>query len=195
MFGSEQDVQGEVMKSVGAFHDPARYERHSGRYGKFYGRVAADAARAGLPDDARVLDAGTGPGRIPRALAAEHPQWTVDGIDLDPGMISYARGRDPQGRVSFTVGDVADLPYPDATFDLVVSSLSQHHWSDVDGALRSIRRVLRPGGRLWIYDVRFVLGRARRAAVASFGSGAVRVEPIATGHLPLTIWARLSAGA
>jgi ubiquinone/menaquinone biosynthesis C-methylase UbiE len=177
------------------FHDPVGYEQHSGRYDKFYGRIAADAARAGLAADARVLDAGTGPGRIPRALAAEHPQWTVDGIDLDPGMIAYARGRDPEGRASFTVADVADLPFPDATFDLVVSSLSQHHWSDVDGGLRSLRRVLRPGGQLWIYDVRFLLRRARRAAVTEFGSGAVRVEPIRNGHLPLTIWARLSAQA
>jgi ubiquinone/menaquinone biosynthesis C-methylase UbiE len=180
---------------IHSFTDPAAYERHSWRYGKFYGRVAGDAARAGLPGDARVLDVGTGPGRIPRALAAEHPQWTLDAIDLDPGMIAYARGRDPDGRVSFAVGDVADLPYPDARFDLVVSSLSQHHWGDVEGALRSVRRVLRPGGRLWIYDVRFVLRRARRAAEASFGSSAVHVDPVATGHLPLTIWARLSAQA
>src|ERR1700733_15295954 len=104
MFVSEQHVQGAAMKT---FHDPVGYERHSGRYDKFYGRIAADAARAGLPDDARWLGAGTGPGRIPRALAAEHRGWTVDGVDLDPGMIAYARGRDPEGRVSFAVGDVA----------------------------------------------------------------------------------------
>jgi ubiquinone/menaquinone biosynthesis C-methylase UbiE len=182
-------------KMASPFHDPAAYERHGGRYDKFYGRVVADAARAGLADDARVLDVGTGPGRVPRALAAEHPQWTVDGLDLDPGMISYARGKDPDGRVSFAVGDVADLPYPDATFDLIVSSLSQHHWTDVEGGLRSLHRVLRPGGRLWVYDVRFVLRRARRAARDAFGSGAVQVEPVTTGHLPITLFARLSAQA
>jgi ubiquinone/menaquinone biosynthesis C-methylase UbiE len=182
-------------KMVGPFTDPAGYDRHTGLFHKLYGRVVADAARAGLPDAARVLDVGTGPGRIPRALAAEHPQWSVDAVDLDPGMIAYARGRDLDGSVSFAVGDVADLPYPDGTFDLVVSSMSQHHWTDVEGALRSLRRVLRPGGRLWIYDVRFVLRRAGRAARISFGSDAVRVEPVPTGHLPLTLYARLSARA
>jgi ubiquinone/menaquinone biosynthesis C-methylase UbiE len=68
--------------------------------------------------------------------------------------------------VSFTVGDVADLPFTDDSFDLIVSSMSQHHWIDVEGAIRSLRRVLGPGGRLWIYDVRFVLRRAARAVRA-----------------------------
>jgi ubiquinone/menaquinone biosynthesis C-methylase UbiE len=158
----------------GPFNDPAGYDKHTRPFRKLHDRVVADAAAAGLPDDARVLDVGTGPGRIPRALADDHPRWAVDGVDLDPRMIAYARERDLAQRVSFAVGDVADLPYPDDSFDLIVSSMSQHHWTDVEGAMTSLRRVLRPGGRLRIYDVRFVLRRATRAARSSFGIVQVR---------------------
>jgi ubiquinone/menaquinone biosynthesis C-methylase UbiE len=163
-------------RMAGPFSDPAGYDKHTRPFRKLHERVVADAARAGLPDGARVLDVGTGPGRIPRAIAGEHPEWTVDGVDLDREMIAYARGQDLSQRVSFTVGDVADLPYPDGSFDLIVSSMSQHHWTDVEGAMTSLKRVLRPGGRLWIYDVRFVLRRATRAARIEFGRATV--EPI-----------------
>lgn len=165
-------------RMMGPFNDPAGYDKHTRPFRKLYDRVVADAATVALPEDARVLDVGTGPGRIARELARRHPQWTVDGLDLDPLMIAYARERDVSSSVSFTVGDVAGLPYPDDSFDLIVSSMSQHHWTDVEGAFRELRRVLRPGGRLWIYDVRFVLRRATRAAQAAFGGGVVRVEPV-----------------
>jgi ubiquinone/menaquinone biosynthesis C-methylase UbiE len=178
----------------GAFHDAARYDRHAGRLGrKLYRKVIADVAAANLPDGAHVLDAGTGPGRVPMALARAHPTWTVEAIDLEPRMIEYARAQDPEHKVTFTDGDVAALPYPDATFDLIVSSLSQHHWSDVDGAIRELRRVLRPGGELWIYDVRFVLRHATRAAGAAFDS--VRKEPAPTTSWPFPLMARLACRA
>jgi ubiquinone/menaquinone biosynthesis C-methylase UbiE len=180
-------------RMMGPFTDPARYDRHTRPFRKLHERVVADAAAAGLPEDARVLDVGTGPGRIARALADQHPQWTVCGLDLDPQMIAYAEKRDVLQRVSFTVGDVADLPYPDGSFDLIVSSMSQHHWTDVEGALRGLRRVLRPGGRLWIYDVRFVLRRAVRAARVSFG--AARVEPVRAVYARLTATAEADAQA
>ena len=147
--------------------------------------MVADVVAAELPDDARVLDVGTGPGRIPRAIAGRRPRWSVDGLDLDPRMIAYAREQDPAHTVSFTVGDVAALPYPDDSVDLIVSSMSQHHWTDVEGAIRGFRRVLRPGGRLWIYDVRFVLRRATRAARLGFDD--VRTERIRA------LYARLEA--
>ncbi|WP_433300442.1 class I SAM-dependent methyltransferase [Actinoplanes sp. CA-030573] len=156
---------------VHIFSHADTYDRHAGRLGaRLYARVVEDAAAEDLPDGARVLDVGTGPGRIPRALKAKRPEWTVDGVDIEPKMIEYARGRDPENRVTFTVGDVAALPYPDASFDLIVSSISQHHWADVEGGVRDLRRVIRPGGQVWIYDARFALGKALRAAQKSFDS-------------------------
>ncbi len=179
---------------VHPFTHPERYERHAGRLsGRLHARIVADAEASGLPAGARVLDVGTGPGTIPRALAEARPDWQIDGLDLEPRMIEYARSRDPGGRVTFAVGDVAALPYPDAGFDLIVSSLSQHHWSDVPGGIRDLRRILRPGGRLWIYDLRWLLYRATAAARQTFPS--VRREPVPLFRVPVPLIARLSAQA
>lgn len=175
------------------FTHPERYDRHGGRLSRrLHDLIVADILAGDLPAGAGVLDVGTGPGRIPRLLAAARPGWRIDGLDVEPKMIEYARMQDPGGRVTFTVGDVAALPYPDDTFDLVVSSLSQHHWADVPGGFRDLRRVLRPGGELWIYDIRFALRRARRTAERLFDS--VRREPVPVPRaLPLIV--RLSARA
>ena len=143
----------------GAFAHADRYDRvtrHKLR--RMRARIVADVAAAELEPGARILDAGTGPGRLPLAIAAALPQVTVGTIDLSPEMIEQARRNAAgHGRVTFTVADVARLPFADETFDVVVSSLSQHHWVDPESGLRDLHRVLRPGGRLWIYDLRWAL--------------------------------------
>src|SRR6266536_676004 len=126
----------------GSFDHPDRYDRWASRFfGGLYERVAADVAAAGLPDGARVLDVGTGPGRVPLAIARALPGLRVEGLDLSTEMVAQARRNATDAglddAVRFTVGDVADLPYADATFDLVVSTMSQHHWADAAPAPRS----------------------------------------------------------
>ena len=162
----------------GLVHHPAAYDRHAGLFGRrIFRRIAADVAAADLPAGAVVLDVGTGPGRLPRLIAQACPQVTVQGVDLSPEMIAHATETAaaegvPADRVRFDVADVADLPHESGSVDLVVSSLSLHHWEDRASGLREIARVLRPGGRAWIYDIRWVLRRttadARRAAPGSY---------------------------
>lgn len=125
--------------------------------GSFFRGIAADVA-ALASEDARVLEVGCGPGRLSIRLARDHG-IDVTGLDLDPAMIERARanaarssghGRQP----SFVVGDVASLSFPDGTFDLVISTLSMHHWSDPTTGLDEIARVLRPDGRAVVWDFR-----------------------------------------
>ena len=126
--------------------------------GSLFGRIAADVA-AVAPDGARVLEVGCGPGRLSILLARRHG-LDVTGLDLDPAMIerarvNAARSADGDGREpSFLVGDVAALAFPDRSFDLVVSTLSMHHWADPTAGLAEIGRVLRPGGRALMWDFR-----------------------------------------
>ena len=168
------------------------YDRLSGRLaGPLYRRIAADVAGAGLTDGAFVLDVGTGPGHVPLLIAQRCPALTVEGIDLSQQMI--ARATQAAGladaRVTYRVADVRALPYPDGSIDLVVSSLSLHHWTDVSAGLAEIRRVLSPNGRAWIYDVRPVLHRVAENASPStppLTLEALQSEP--NGHLATHVW-------
>jgi ubiquinone/menaquinone biosynthesis C-methylase UbiE len=121
-----------------------------------YRRYAEDIAAA-APEGGSVLDAGTGPGVLLTELARMRPDLTLAGVDLSPDMVTAA-GRNLEqfgDRVSVRHGDVAKLPYPDQSFDLIVSSLSLHHWDHPEAAAPELARVLRPGGRVYIFDFRF----------------------------------------
>ena len=126
--------------------------------GSLVERIAADIAAA-APDGARVLEVGCGPGHLSIRLARHHG-LQVTGLDLDPAMIARARAnadRPRNGeecRPAFLVGDVASLSFPDRSFDLVVSTLSMHHWADPTAGLAEIGRVLRPGARALVWDFR-----------------------------------------
>jgi ubiquinone/menaquinone biosynthesis C-methylase UbiE len=136
--------------------DAVRYETLSRLLlGRFLARIAADVA-AVAPDGARILEVGCGPGHLSTRLA--HHGFEVTGLDLDPAMIARANtdraGNRGGRRPSFLVGDVAALAFPDQSFDLVVSTLSLHHWADPAAGLAEIGRVLRPGARALIWDFR-----------------------------------------
>jgi SAM-dependent methyltransferase len=126
--------------------------------GSLVERIAADVA-AVAPTGARVLEVGCGPGHLSIRLARQH-RFEVTGLDLDPAMIARARanaarrGNNDQHRPSLLVGDVAALAFPDRSLDLVVSTLSMHHWADPTAGLAEIGRVLRPGARALIWDLR-----------------------------------------
>lgn len=130
--------------------------------GSLFRSIATDVAavaEATAPDGARVLEVGCGPGRLSIQLARQHG-LDVTGLDLDPAMIERARANsdhagdgDERGS-SFLVGDVASLPFPDGSFDLIVSTLSMHHWADPEAGLAEIGRVLRSGGRALVWDFR-----------------------------------------
>jgi SAM-dependent methyltransferase len=129
--------------------------------GPFVRRIAADVAAA-APAGARVLEVGCGPGHLSIRLARQQG-LEVTGLDLDPAMIQRARanldrldrlGHGDGRRPSFLVGDVASLAFPDGSFDLVVSTLSMHHWADPAAGLAEVGRVLRPGGRALVWDFR-----------------------------------------
>jgi SAM-dependent methyltransferase len=125
--------------------------------GSLVRRIAGDVA-AVAPAGARVLEVGCGPGQLSVRLARQHG-LEVTGLDLDPAMIARAQANtDRPGtgerRPSFLVGDVAALAFPDRSFDLVVSTLSMHHWADPAAGLAEIGRVLRPDARALVWDFR-----------------------------------------
>jgi ubiquinone/menaquinone biosynthesis C-methylase UbiE len=115
-----------------------------------YRRLAHDIA-ATAPQNAAVLDVGTGPGVLLAELARLRPDLTLTGVDLSSDMVAAA-AKNLGGRATVRLGDVSQLPFEDRSFDVVVSSFSLHHWDDPEAAAPQLVRVLRPGGSALIYD-------------------------------------------
>lgn len=112
-----------------------------------------------------TLDVGTGPGYATMAIIRQRPALTVVGMDLAGHMVARASRTAARSRLSgrelWLQGDGHDLPLPDDSFDLVISSFALHHWDDPLLVLNEIARVLRrprptkgeAGGRYLIADV------------------------------------------
>jgi demethylmenaquinone methyltransferase/2-methoxy-6-polyprenyl-1,4-benzoquinol methylase len=116
-------------------------------------RIAVELAR---PRDAVALDLATGTGDLAMELARQGSRFVV-GADFCPEMVVAAVEK--VGRngsvvpISFLAGDAQQLPFPDNTFDCLVNGFLLRNVSDLDGALREFRRVLKPGGRLVCLDL------------------------------------------
>lgn len=140
----------------------ATYERYAGDAPEIYERhfvpaIGAPSARrlldaARLRDGERVLDVACGTGVAAR-LAAEAVGATgsVAGVDANPGMLAVARAATPAGlSITWHHGSAEALPVADVSVDVVLCSLGFQFFADKAGALREMRRVLAPGGRLAI---------------------------------------------
>lgn len=157
------------------------------------------------PDShARLLDIGTGTGRVLELLAPRVRQAL--GVDASKAMLALARARLSDGRFAHCAVRLADmyrLPLPDAGFDIVVLQMVLHHAEDPDGAVIEAARVLSPGGRLLVIDLaehdRTDLTGKLAHRWAGFSDPAVNRmftaagvewhEPVAVpGALPIRIW-------
>lgn len=104
----------------------------------------------------RVLDLGCGTGTLAMMAKRAQRQAEVFGLDADPEMLKMAHIKRDQEKleVTFDVGFTNNLPYPDASFDRVLSSIMIHHLKtpDKEKTAREVYRVLKPGGQLHIID-------------------------------------------
>jgi len=176
--------------------------RGAGLYARFavplleplYRQVAEEIA---APAPQTVLDVGTGPGALAVAIARQCRSCSVVGIDVAPEMLATAqqRARDAgvADRVVFKVADAVALPVADASVDVAVSTLSLHHWPDVASILRELHRVVRPGGRVLIYDLRFSYSERQFAgfvAQTPFAATDAASGLLSAGPLPIALYQR-----
>jgi ubiquinone/menaquinone biosynthesis C-methylase UbiE len=141
-------------------HDIGRFDEWSSTYERSWmqraffdpaqRRVLALAAEY-VPRPASVLDVGCGTGRLLRLAATRWPEAQLIGVDPAKGMIETAKRLTPNA--SFFTGTAESLPLPDASVDVVLSTLSFHHWHDQAAGVREIARVLRPGGYFLLVDM------------------------------------------
>jgi ubiquinone/menaquinone biosynthesis C-methylase UbiE len=109
------------------------------------------------PAEGLVLDAGAGPGGIAVRVAVRAPGLRIVAIDLAEAMLVRARARVAGAglgaRVEVALGDVKATGRPDASFDMVMSNSTVHHLPDPLGFFVELRRLLRPGGAIFVKDL------------------------------------------
>lgn len=121
----------------------------------------------------RVLDLGCGTGTLTILVKQRQPAAEVIGVDGDSQVLEIGRAKAAQEKVTITLdqGMAYQLPYPDESFDRVISSLVLHHLTTEDRqrALGEVYRVLKRHGEFWIIDfgkphnvLAFVISRVMR---------------------------------
>jgi ubiquinone/menaquinone biosynthesis C-methylase UbiE len=110
-------------------------------------RGLIDAIRERASAGSRVCEMGFGSGWLLEALVEEPFDAALSGLDLSAGMAKsgYERFHD---RVGIAVGDMEQLPFADASFDVIVTCWTLYFMRDIDATLAEIKRCLSPGGRL-----------------------------------------------
>lgn len=108
--------------------------------------------KASLPPNGRLLDLAIGTGDIAFVGLEQHPEITAYGADFALPMMVVGKGRTRGDRVRWSQGDALSLPYPDNTFDAVVSGYLLRNVIDLDRCLAEQRRVVKPGGMIVALD-------------------------------------------
>lgn len=107
-----------------------------------------------LPPEGRLLDVGCGGGHLLRIMRERRPDASLVGLDLSPDQVRRARERARRGRerIEYVEGSALALPFPDRSFDAVVSVGSIKHWPDSRRGVSECARVLSPGGFLLLVE-------------------------------------------
>ncbi len=174
-------------------HDVDRFNHWAGTYDRHWmqriifrpiQRTVLSLASEQVGRPGAILDVGCGTGKLLKSAEARFPGAKLVGVDAAIEMVKYAEMSNPAGTIHFQQAMAEELPFPNASFDLVFSTMTFHHWSNQTKGIAEVARVLTPGGRWLLADfvasgfmspVRRLLTRHQfpeRAALGSMLSGA-----------------------
>ncbi len=142
--------------------DIEHFERWAPKYDRswtqsiFFGRVHQGVTQVVAtlrPAPTRILDIGCGTGALLRLLAGRFPAADLIGADASKEMLKMACTANPfPERLRFIEAQAEGLPFAESSFDLILSTISFHHWADQSQGLHEAARTLAPGGLFLLAD-------------------------------------------
>jgi len=122
--------------------------------GSTWKRIAREASNV-TQQGGSVIDLGCGPGTVLRLLRHQRPDLNLNGIDIDPVMIRYAKRKTNKLNITFTQASIDHLPFKDQSVDTVTCSFMFHHLSlDMKRkAISEAKRILKPNRPFLLCDL------------------------------------------
>jgi demethylmenaquinone methyltransferase/2-methoxy-6-polyprenyl-1,4-benzoquinol methylase len=107
-----------------------------------------------LPDvkTPACLDIACGTGDITFRLAAKYPAGRIIGLDVTEQMLNLARSGNTFNNITFTIGDMCQMNFPDNSFDIVTGGYALRNAPDLEQSLKEIERIMKPGATAAILD-------------------------------------------
>ncbi len=139
-------------------HDVERFNRWARGYDQHWmqrtifepvQRTVLKLAAEQVPHPGAILDVGCGTGRLLGLAEAHFPGAKLAGVDAAIEMVKQAQASNVGSAIRFQQAVAEELPFRNASFDLVFSTMTFHHWADQGRGIAEIGRVLTPGGR-WL---------------------------------------------
>lgn len=152
--------------------------------GRMWKRVAEEVSRR-TPERGSVVDLGCGPGNVLWCIRKLRPDVHLIGMDIDPEIIHIAQGRSRGKNIAFSMASIDDTRLPDASTNVVVSTLMFHHLSTETkkAAFREARRILRPSGVFLLCDFSLPTKERRWLNVRWWKHFEPEIEPQLDGQL------------
>lgn len=120
---------------------------------KFWGALRLLEEIGAEESPVQILEIGCGVGITSEYIAARFPKAHLTAVDLDEEKLQEAKESESRGGIDYQMVDATAMPFGENSFDTCFAFLTFHHIQDYRNAFSEIHRVLKPGGKFYIFDV------------------------------------------
>lgn len=103
-----------------------------------------------LPREGKIIDISCGGGRLLKTIENHNGNLELTGVDITPGFLA---NNPDLSNITFITADSSSIPFPDQSFEVVICSLSLHHYEDLPAVLTEINRIVNNHGQVYLTDI------------------------------------------